>query len=150
MKIHWHASQTLERKMVIFLNRHHQMLRLSERNLSLLNNCTANDSNFIEDKSQQTAGQASETGQNLFERCIYTMLLLREKRVVLSPMLERTSVCGIIADEQCLRRQCEISIVCDDGSFSSPKECALALSFSSPKECDKVASKPGFNHTKWD
>ena len=54
------------------------------------------------------------------------------------------------ADERCLRRQCEISIVCDDGSFSSPKECALALSFSSPKECDKVASKPGFNHTKWD
>ena len=65
------------------------MLRLSERNLSLLNNCTANDSNFIEDKSQQTAGQAAETGQNLFERCIYAMLLLREKRVVLSPMLER-------------------------------------------------------------
>ena len=30
------------------------------------------------------------------------------------------------------------SVVCDDGSFSSPKEC------------DKVASKPGFNHTKWD
>ena len=45
-------------------------------------------------KSQQTAGQAAETGQNLFERCIYTMLLLREKRVVLSPMLERTAVCG--------------------------------------------------------
>ena len=39
------------------------MLRLSERNLSLLNNCTANDSNFIEDKSQQTAGQVSETGR---------------------------------------------------------------------------------------
>ena len=45
-------------------------------------------------KSQQTAGQAEETGQNLFERCIYAMLLLREKRVVLSPMLERTAVCG--------------------------------------------------------
>ena len=45
-------------------------------------------------KSQQTAGQAAETGQNLFERCIYAMLLLREKRVVLSPMLERTAVCG--------------------------------------------------------
>ena len=81
------------------------MLRLSERNLSLLNNCTANDSNFIEDKSQQTAGQAAETGQNLFERCIYTMLLLRDKRVVLSPMLERTAVCGTIASEQCLRRR---------------------------------------------
>ena len=39
------------------------------------------------------------------------------------------------AGERWLRRQCEISIVCDDGSFSSPKECALALSFSSPKEC---------------
>ena len=81
------------------------MLRLSERNLSLLNNCTANDSNFIEDKSQRTAGQAEEIGQNLFERCIYTMLLLREKRVVLSPMLERTAVCGTIASEQCLRRR---------------------------------------------
>ena len=45
-------------------------------------------------KSQQTAGQAAEAGQNLFERCIYVMLLLREKRVVLSPMLERTAVCG--------------------------------------------------------
>ena len=45
-------------------------------------------------KSQRTAGQAEETGQNLFERCIYAMLLLREKRVVLSPMLERTAVCG--------------------------------------------------------
>ena len=45
-------------------------------------------------KSQQTAGQAEETGQNLFERRIYAMLLLREKRVVLSPMLERTAVCG--------------------------------------------------------
>ena len=45
-------------------------------------------------KSQQTAGQAAETGQNLFERCIYAMLLLREKRVVLSPVLERTAVCG--------------------------------------------------------
>ena len=45
-------------------------------------------------KSQRTAGQAAETGQNLFERCIYAMLLLREKRVVLSPMLERTAVCG--------------------------------------------------------
>ena len=45
-------------------------------------------------KSQQTAGQAEETGQNLFERCIYAMRLLREKRVVLSPMLERTAVCG--------------------------------------------------------
>ena len=56
-------------------------------------------------KSQQTAGQAAETGQNLFERCIYTMLLLREKRVVLSPMLERTAVCGTIAGEQCLRRR---------------------------------------------
>ena len=56
-------------------------------------------------KSQQTAGQAAETGQNLFERCIYAMLLLREKRVVLSPMLERTAVCGTIASEQCLRRR---------------------------------------------
>ena len=45
-------------------------------------------------KSQQTAGQASVTGENLFERCIYAMLLLREKRVVLSPMLERKAVCG--------------------------------------------------------
>ena len=45
-------------------------------------------------KSQRTAGQAEETGQNLFERCIYAMLLLREKRVVLTPMLERTAVCG--------------------------------------------------------
>ena len=42
-------------------------------------------------KSQRTAGQAEETGQNLFERCIYAMLLLREKRVVLSPMLETNS-----------------------------------------------------------
>ena len=56
-------------------------------------------------KSQQTAGQAEETGQNLFERCIYAMLLLREKRVVLSPVLERTGVCGTIAGEQCLRRR---------------------------------------------
>ena len=56
-------------------------------------------------KSQRTAGQAEETGQNLFERCIYAMLLLREKRVVLSPMLERTAVCGTIASEQCLRRR---------------------------------------------
>ena len=39
------------------------------------------------------------------ERCIYAMLLLREKRVVLSPMLERTAVCGTIAGEQCLRRR---------------------------------------------
>ena len=45
-------------------------------------------------KSQQAAGQASETGQNLSERCIYALLLLREKRVVLSPMLERKAVCG--------------------------------------------------------
>ena len=42
------------------------------------------------------------------------------------------------AGERCLRRQCEISIVCDDGSFSSPKECASALSFSSPKECSQA------------
>ena len=39
------------------------------------------------------------------ERCIYAMLLLREKRVVLPPMLERTAVCGTIAGEQCLRRR---------------------------------------------
>ena len=39
-----------------------------------------------------------------------------------------------------LRRQCETSIVCDDGSFSSPKECASALSFSSPKECASALS----------
>ena len=45
-------------------------------------------------KSQQAACQASETGQNLSERCIYALLLLREKRVVLSPMLERKAVCG--------------------------------------------------------
>ena len=57
------------------------------------------------------------------------------------------SFCNDNADERCLRQQCEISIVCDDGSFSSPKECASALSFSSPKECDKVASKPRFNRT---
>ena len=68
MKIHRHAPLTLERKMVIFKS--------------------------APSKSQQTAGQAAETGQNLFERCIYTMLLLREKRVVLSPMLERRAVCG--------------------------------------------------------
>ena len=39
------------------------------------------------------------------------------------------------ANERRLRRQCEISIVCDDGSFSSPKECASALSFRLPEEC---------------
>ena len=38
------------------------------------------------------------------------------------------SFCNDNADERCLRQQCEISIVCDDGSFSSPKECALAPS----------------------
>ena len=79
MKIHRHTSLTLARKMVIFKS--------------------------APSKSQQTAGQAAETGQNLFERCIYAMLLLREKRVVLSPMLERTAVCGTIAGEQCLRRR---------------------------------------------
>ena len=65
MKIHRHTSLTLARKMVIFKS--------------------------APSKSQQTAGQAEETGQNLFERCIYVMLLLREKRVVLSPMLETNS-----------------------------------------------------------
>ena len=45
-------------------------------------------------KSRQTAGQVAEIGSNLFERCIFTLLLLREKRVVLSPMLERTAICG--------------------------------------------------------
>ena len=45
-------------------------------------------------KSQQTAVQASGKGQNLSEWCIYALLLLREKRVVLSPMLEWKAVCG--------------------------------------------------------
>ena len=56
-------------------------------------------------KSQQPAVQASEIGQNLFERCMCTLLSLREKRVVLSPMFERKAVCGTIAGEQCLRRR---------------------------------------------
>ena len=56
-------------------------------------------------KSQQPAVQASEIGQNLFERCMCTLLLLREKRVVLSQMFERKAVCGTIAGEQCLRRR---------------------------------------------
>ena len=34
------------------------------------------------------------------------------------------------AGERCLRRQCEISIGCDEGRFISPEECALAPSFS--------------------
>ena len=34
-----------------------------------------------------------------------------------------------------LRRQCEKSIGCDEGRFTSPEECALAPRFISPKEC---------------
>ena len=37
--------------------------------------------------------------------------------------------------QRCLRRQCEKSIGCDEGRFTSPEECALAPRFISPKEC---------------
>ena len=40
-------------------------------------------------KSQQTAVQSSETGQNMSERWKWAFLLMREKRVVLSRMNER-------------------------------------------------------------
>ena len=79
-----------------------------EDSLTYPMHCSAYNGNIFKpapSKSQRTAGQAEEIGQNLFERCIYAMLLLREKRVVLSPMLERTAVCGTIAGEQCLRRR---------------------------------------------
>ena len=65
--------------------------RCNEDSLTYIVDFDAHYANILKpapSKSQQTAGQAEETGQNLFERCIYTMLLLREKRVVLSPMLE--------------------------------------------------------------
>ena len=44
-------------------------------------------------------------------------------------------IVNAIACEQCLRRQCEKSIGCDEGRFTSPEECASAPSFSFPKEC---------------
>ena len=54
------------------------------------------------------------------------------------------------ANERWLRRQCEISIVCDDGSFSSPKECASALSFRFPEECcfSSLCSDEGSKKTR--
>ena len=51
------------------------------------------------------------------------------------------SCSGTIAGEQCLRRQCEMSIGFGEGRFISLEECASALSFSFPKECPTGLSR---------
>ena len=56
-------------------------------------------------KSQQTAVQAVEREQKLFELWKAALLLMREKRVLLFPLLERQAVCGNYGstEERCLQ-----------------------------------------------
>ena len=63
-------------------------------------------------------------------------------------MRYRSIVCDNIANEQCLRRRCGMSIGCDEGSFSFPEECALApLGLCSQRSATK-SPKPNFNEVK--
>ena len=113
MKIHWHMSWTLTCTIVI--SKKHRQCQNHNGNPCCL-------AAIVWGTSKRS------TAIIFFKNC-------RTQCNSQHPTNSRKVWSGTIAGEQCLRRQCEISIVCDDGSFSSPKKCALALSFSSPKEC---------------
>ena len=93
MKIHWHATRTLARKMVMFKNRHHQ--------------------NHSKKPGKQRK-QDKICLSGAYTRCCYCV--------------RSELFCPRCLNEELFAAPLRASNVCDDGSFSSPKECAPALS----------------------